>query len=373
MNSKVLVVDDQEHIRQVCQENLEMDGFEVFLAENGKKALEQAKNTNPDVILLDVMMPEMSGWEVLEWLKTNDDCKDISVIMLTAISNPTEQTKALDAGAADFIVKPFDLEVMIARVKAHSELKRAKDKLKKTNKELETRLEQANHLAFIGMESASIAHDLGNVVFQTRIEKILRKKLDKLWNQPGDQETYEDIIGWIKALELSASELESIVRGLAYLSSGKILDKAKTDLVSIVESTTMLYSRRASKQHVEITFEKQSVLVNCDISFSRVIINLLKNALEALSSIPLEERKRKIKISCGEKENEAFFRIEDNGPGIPIELQEKILQGHTTKKNGHGIGLSGSHKIVQRHNGRIEVTSEPGNGAAFTVFLPRVF
>ncbi len=370
MKTKVLVVDDQEDNRRVCQDNLEMDDYDVLLAENGQEALEIVSTKKPDVLLLDVMMPVMSGWDVLKKMKADGSLKEIPVIMLTALSEPRDQTKALEMGASDFIIKPFDIDVMIARIGIHAELKKARDSLKKRNKELTTSLEQARHLAFLGFESSSVAHDLGNVIFQTRIEEILKKKIKNLRDNSDSEKAYMDCMKWVNVLETSNEELEAIVKGLAYLAAGKVLEKVKIDLSELIRLSIQLYSRRIAKESIELGFDLQQVFINCDVSLKRVVINLLKNAMDSLASDPAEEKEKKLKVSCGEKEKEAFFCIEDNGPGIPHDIQGLIFKGHTSKKDGQGLGLPGSQAIVERHDGRIEFFSEPGKGAVFSVFLP---
>lgn len=129
MNTKILVVEDEEHIVELLKFNLEKEGYSVITAENGKMAVEKCENQIPDLVLLDIMIPEIDGYEVLKIIKSNDDTKEIPVIMVTAKATEIDKVIGLEFGADDYITKPFSVRELQARVKAVLRRSKSNDKV----------------------------------------------------------------------------------------------------------------------------------------------------------------------------------------------------------------------------------------------------
>ena len=409
----ILIVDDVPANLNLLTGILKQHGYKVRPAPSGSLALEAARHAPPDLILLDIHMPEMDGFEVCRCLKADDALKEIPVLFISALTETKDKIQAFDAGGVDYITKPFQVEEVLARVRTHMELRRIRRELKRKNKRLkktlndlktaQIRMIQSEKMAALGVLSAGVAHEINNPVnfIKTSILSLQRDVDDllKVANlgasccrdsiEPGCTEIkilqeeleYETILTEIPGLCGSILEgirrTEEIVRSLrTFARHDEMMSKA-VDIHEIIDSALIMLRNRY-KRTVNVVKDYGNVpLICCHVGkMSQLMINVLANAIDAIENKESsEEHQITIKTEALERDNRlyAVVHIADTGTGIPEELIHKVFDPFfTTKEVGKGIGLGLfiTSNIVQEHKGTIEVSSPPGQGATFSIFLP---
>lgn len=361
----VLIVDDVARNIQVVASILQKEGYRMAFAQDGKAALEQVKRTDFDLILLDIMMPEMDGISVCQELKTNPDTRDIPVIFLTAKTEPEDIVKGFETGAVDYVTKPFNSSELLARVKTHLELKAARETLKQNNKELKELNAQKDKFFSI------IAHDLRNPI-QTLLLST------ELLNSSYDSYDDEKKKTYIRRFHKSANHISTLLENLMHWSRaqrGMITPVPnQLDLYTIAAGTLTLLSQQAAGK--EITLESSvprgtPAFADQDM-VQAVFRNLISNAIK------FTPHGGKVEISAQEAGANIRFNITDTGVGMPPETVEKLfrIDGHISAKGtdgekGTGLGLILCKEFVEQNNGTINVDSSEGKGTCFTVLLPK--
>jgi signal transduction histidine kinase len=407
--SRLLLVDDSAVNLDALLATLDQ-GHDLRVAINGQTALDLiATGYLPDLVLLDIMMPGMDGYEVCRRLKENEKTRDIPVIFLTALDSDEDEAKGLELGAVDYITKPFNLAIVRQRVNTQLELKQHRENLQcliaEKNRELiETcnNLKKAHHqmleqekMASIGQLAAGVAHEINNpagfvsanlTTLKTYAGK-LNEALAYLENRlnagadPAVKADIKEMKGKLKLDyiqgdidDLIAESLEgveriaTIVRNLKSFFSFKE-DKAEAvELEKLIESALNIsWNEIKYKATVSKNYQPLPSLSCLPQQLVQVFVNLLVNAAQAI------EEQGEIRIeTCAEK-NWVIARVCDNGSGIAGEDLAKVFEPFfTTKKTGMGIGLGLSicHDIVREHKGSIEVESLAGKGTCFTIKLP---
>jgi signal transduction histidine kinase len=382
----ILIVDDVPINLKVLRAHLEPAGYNVLDAGSGQEALVQAKK-QPDLILLDIMMPEMDGMETCQKLKSNTETAEIPVIFLSALTDPESRTGALAIGGVDFIIKPFDEEELIARVKIHLTLRYQKVQLEKYAAELEQMVEDrtrqlvhADRLATLGTFSAGMAHEINNP--NTFIAGNVQV-LQLFWKSAGPilkKYVHEDTTGRLKKMvdeidHVFADMLEgsrrisNIVNSLkTYARQGGVM-KENMKLAAIVDDAQKLLQHRLKKG---ISFEKSvpdNLFVYCDFqSLSQVFVNLFNNSIDAIHGKP-----GTIEITAQQHNNQIIIQINDTGSGISDRLADKIFDPFFTTKGkarGTGLGLSIVKGIIEKHEGTISLKKNANPGASFEITLP---
>jgi signal transduction histidine kinase len=391
--------------------------FRVRSARNGREGLEAARALHPDLVLTDVMMPEMSGTELCSALKGDAATRAIPVVLVTSKAEREMKIEGLELGADDYVTKPFHPRELLARIRSLVRLRRLQSELairnallESTNLELEStlaelreagvRLVQSERLAAVGELAAGVAHEVNNPVnFATNALKTLRSYVDdirrvtsrfaeldwddaaKLPAQARELERLESEVGF-EDLAGSLAELVEIVteglerthrlvadlRDFASPGAGR---QGDVDIRRGLESTLQLTRHALREASVEVTVEIAEDLPRLTgdaRALNQVFLNLLKNAAEAL-----EDRGGRVKLSAVREGAWVVVRVQDDGPGVAPELHAKLFEPfYSTKEAGRGtgLGLSISHRIVHDHGGSIDVDSAPGRGTTFTVRLP---
>jgi signal transduction histidine kinase len=396
INNSILIVDDIPTNIKVLFDILNQAGFRVTVAKNGQSALAKAKESLPNLILLDVIMPGIDGFETCRYLKAEPKTKDIPVIFMTARSDTVDKVKGLQLGAVDYITKPIQHEEVLARINVHLELRRT-----------QLRLAQEEKMSSLGQLVAGIAHEINNPVnfvygnlihAQNYITDLLN--LIKLYENhtvnpiPEIQKFAQDIeLEFIKqdlpnllsSLAMGTERVEKIVRSLRLFSR---LEDAEFQLFNIhegIDSTIIILSHRlkASATNSEINIIKEYgdiPLVECYAGkLNQVFMNLLANAIDALEESVVNrkidsELTIRIRTAVTDDKKSILVEIADNGVGIPLDVQQTIFeQFYTTKPlgKGTGLGLAIAHEIiVEKHGGSLEVKSTPGEGAQFLITIP---
>ncbi len=398
-NNSILIVDDIPTNIKVLFEILNQAGFRVSVAKNGKSALEKVQETLPNLILLDVMMPGIDGFETCRRLKHNPKTKDIPVIFMTALSETVDKVKGLQIGAVDYITKPIEHEEVLARINVHLELRRT-----------QLKLVQEEKMSSLGQLVAGIAHEInnpinfisGNVIHaQKYIEDLL--KLLHLYeihtpHPIPEIQAYstkieleflkQDLPQLLSSLIMGTERVENIVRSLRLFSR---LDETALQLVQLhdgIDSTLIILGSRIKatslRPNINVVKEYGDLpLVECYAGkLNQVFMNLLSNAIDAIDELidqvktTTKEQSPTIWIRTAVMNDEKSILIEiaDNGVGMPEEVQQRMFdQFFTTKPlgKGTGLGLAIAYEIiVEKHGGTLEVNSSPGKGAQFAITIP---
>lgn len=356
---KLLIVDDEEANIDVLVSTL-ADEYDLAVAIEGQKALELASTLMPDLILLDIMMPGMDGYEVCRQLKADPSTAAIPVIFVTAMTELKNEAQGLGLGAVDYITKPISPPILKARVHTHLQLKNQYDRLKESVTRMEHEEALLQHKAELGIQAGCLAHDLGNILLGSLHVQFLPNSIAE--GVPGREELVENVLLLKENIQLGCEICQGYISFLHNVDEKSELQP----FLPLLQPLDM-FSRKF-RGTLEKDFASDLPLLSCRApQLKRVFINLFVNAAQALEG----QREQNIHLRVWEEEGQIFFRISDNGPGIARENLDRIFdERFTTKEEGIGLGLFLSKQIVELHNGGIEVQSEPGKGTAFTLSFP---
>ncbi|MDI6865919.1 ATP-binding response regulator [Thermodesulfovibrio yellowstonii] len=348
-NQTILIVDDNIDTVELLRKRLKAEGYNTEEAYDGEEALKKVYELYPDLIILDVMMPKMDGYEVCQRLKTDDRTKFIPIIMLTAKSDVESKVKGLDIGADDYVPKPFDYRELSARVRSLITRKETAEKVIE-----EEKTESVRKLI------DSLSHEIRNPIVS--IAGFTKKVYDNL--PPGDPNK-----PYLMTILQEAERLERLLKEILNL---------KMIAIGFLENVNPKIAIEEILEELEKEIEDKAIEVETDFKdvpsfyidkehFKIVLRNIIKNAIEAME----KSEKRLLKISLEQVKNEIEIRISDTGKGIPKELIKKIFDPFfTSKVYGPGLGLSVALTIVQYYKGFISVESEPGKGSTFIIRIP---
>lgn len=362
--SLILVVDDNPINIQVVGTHLRKGDVEIAVASSGAKALSIVERKRPDLILLDIMMPEMDGYEVCATLKKNPETDKIPIIFLTAKSNPDDAIKAFELGAVDYITKPFNAAELRARVGAHLNLKLYQDRLVRQSALLEQLNAEKNE--FLGIA----AHDLKNPIYNiTMLAKILRDEEDI------SKEDLSEYSGDIVRTSEGMLELIGNLLDINAIEQGKVkFDIRDVDISRLAKDAAKNYGAKARDKDIELVGEIADGKICAKADFqaaSQTIDNLLSNAVK------YSPYGKKVFIRAKQENEFAVIEIEDQGPGFTEEDKKKLFGKFerlsaqpTGNEHSTGLGLSIVKKYVDAMKGEIECVSETGKGAKFIVKLP---
>jgi signal transduction histidine kinase len=410
----ILIVDDNPTNLSVLSEALKSAGFRFRVAVDGESALAQVERKLPELILLDVQMPGIDGFETCRRLKVNPDTQNIPVIFTTALNDIDSKIKGFSVGAVDYIPKPFTQEEVIARVRVHLQLKQLTDDLEAQVRDRTAALQQAQvqlvqqeKLATLGEMMAGVAHEINNPVsFISNNLDPLKEYLDgitELLNLYQDEYpkptppiadaiddldlefVLEDAAKILDSLHLGAERIRNISTSLRNFARSDSTTRSPADLHQGIDSTLMILQHRlkakGDRPAIEILKSYGEIpLVSCYAGqMNQVFMNLLANAIDAL-----EEAIQAGKLSTPQihirtelaAENTVIICIADNGPGIPDDIQPRLFEPLFTTKpvgKGTGLGLAIAHQIVvERHGGSLTVHSQPDQGSEFVITLPLI-
>jgi len=355
----ILIVDDVEENVQLLGNILQEQNFDVSFASNGKYALEVLETETPDLIMLDIMMPYMDGFEICKKIKENPRNKDIPIIFLTAKTQKEDIIKGFDMGAVDYVTKPFELSELLARVNTHLSLKLAKDELKESN------LTKSKFFSIItndikdillGIRSFSSfmlqeinLNDYGNV---TKYAKILNNDASKLY------EFTENIIEWVN---IQTNNFES--------SNKKIKIKELVNEVLKSFSKYIVFKKLTIEEYVD-----EKLIIDTDLKAVSTILNKLLN-----NSIKYSYPNGKITIKAFDKEKHFEISIIDDGVGIEQTVANKIFRldtpypktTGTNNEGGTGLGLIICKSLVEKIEGKIWLESKRHKGTTVYFTIPK--
>ena len=361
---KILIVDDTPANIDVLDLFLEKEGYKISVAQSGDSALDLANRISPDLILLDVMMPGIDGFETCRRLKSSEKTGDIPVIFITARNEPSDIVKGFSVGGVDYITKPFSQEEVCARVHLHLKLKTLMAALETKNQKLAELNDLKNK--FLGMAS----HDLRNPISTIQgFSKILLDHGETL-----AEDAKKEFLQSIHKVSNDMLTLLGDLLNISTIESGKLdLQVKMGSLKNLVEERVRMYQVMAERKNLVTHLDIEEM---ADFSFdpnriSQVIDNLLSNAIKFSPS------GKDIYIWLGQKNGQARFSVRDQGPGISPEDQDKLFKHFqklkarpTADESSHGLGLAIAKKMVEAHKGKITVESQPGSGATFSFSIP---
>ncbi|MCK5136302.1 MAG: hybrid sensor histidine kinase/response regulator [Bacteroidales bacterium] len=368
----VLIVDDINENLQVLGAILDEQDIEFSYATNGKEALEAVSFNKPDLILLDVNMSGMTGFEVCEILKKDPDKKDIPVIFLTAKAEPDDIITGLTVGGIDYITKPFNSKELITRVKSHLELSISKQIISTQNEQLKKlNFELREAIAAKDKFFSIIAHDLKDP-FHTLIgfSNLLLSTFDD--RKPED---IKRLLKYINQSSLHGFDLLNNLLEWSRTQTGSIkYNPVRVNLSFMVDELLLLLSPSAEKKEIHLT---SGIPVDCtaiadEKMIQTVIRNLVSNALK------YTEPGGDVRIESRDMGDEIEISVSDTGLGIPKENLGKLFSisknystPGTSNERGTGLGLLLCKEFVEKNRGRIRIKSEPGEGSTFSFTIPQ--
>ncbi|MBD2001863.1 MULTISPECIES: hybrid sensor histidine kinase/response regulator [Cyanophyceae] len=429
----ILVIDDNPTNLEVLYNTLASSGYEVLVEMDGFGGMEQAKSYQPDLILLDVQMPGIDGFETCRKLQFDPSTKNIPVIFMTAMTDTTDKVKGLNLGAVDYITKPFRQEEALARIQTHLKIRRLSLELEQQKQELEQVVEkrtseltytlqelkktqlqliQNEKLSTIGQLVAGIAHEINNPVgcITGNLEQAnlaVKDAVDYIrlyqttFPNPGIQieqkaeeidieYLLEDLPKMFLSMQTGIERIRNISTSLRTFSRADVDCKVSVNIHEGLESTLMILQHRLKAQDYRPAIQvikkyAEIPKVECYLGqLNQVFMNILANAIDALEEANLGRSYEAIKASPNQiivetemkNEQQVAIRIVDNGMGMTKDVKQRIFDHLFTTKpvgKGTGLGLTIAHQIiVEKHGGTIEVNSEWGGGTEFAIALPIV-
>ncbi|MDZ8053161.1 MAG: response regulator [Aulosira sp. ZfuVER01] len=421
----ILLVDDNPNNLKVLSEAIQGCGWKALMATDGESAIEQTEYAHPDLILLDVMMPGLDGFETCRRLKANPLTQNTPVIFMTALSDATDKVKGLEIGAVDYITKPFQQEEVIARLKLHLKIshltKTLEERVQERTAELSQSLQQlkqtqlqliqSEKMSTLGQLVAGIGHEINNPVGfingnYSHIEQYVKDLLrllhlyqEKLPHPDADIEELvkeidlayltEDLPKLLASMAQGIERLKEISLSLRTFARSDMSSKVEYQIHEGINSTLMLLKHRLKgngdrpKIQVVTKYGKLPPIACYPGQLNQVFMNIIANAIDAFDDcdrnqcypeIAAEPNTITIATSIEPQQKTVTICIEDNGPGMIPEVQAQIFEPSFTTKpvgKGTGLGLAISYQIiVDKHNGQINCLSSPGKGTTFIMILP---
>ncbi len=348
MKKDILIVEDDQDCAELLCFHLQKENYQTKIARNGEEAINAVQYQTPDVVLLDIMLPELNGWEVCRILRESSKGKCLPIIMLTALSDEEARIKGLSLGADDYISKPYSMKELLLKVRKHIDQQQTLRQLQARERELDTALryvihELLNSLNTIGgYSSLALRKDIGNKFMRT--------------------------------INSAAAHAESLLRDASLLSRlenrGEPLRSESIQIGSLVEEVVELFGDAAKKSNIEI------VIVNSTMSsvwgnrtaLRQVLINLLSNAIK------YNRDRGKVWIYFGISAEQIDVSVKDEGCGILCDELPRIFDkfyraSGSEGRKGAGLGLYIVKLLAESMGGKITVVSNQGIGSTFTLSL----
>ncbi len=420
IQQSILIVDDNISNLQILANIISAENYRIAMAKDGVSALDFITREKPDLILLDIMMPMMDGFEVCRRLKSRKDAKEIPIIFISALTDTASKIKGFDAGGVDYITKPFHNKEVLARISAHlhiqtlqkslqeknillqqeveerkqieKELRTAKKALETANKNLEKRVQdelekrlkqqqlliQKSKLESLGKMAAGIAHEINQPL--TGISMGLDNILFKL---SSDKITDEYLTKKINYFQEDINRINHIINHIRTFSRDQTSVLFENiDVNEVCKNTLLMLETQYKHHNIEITLNLDNtvgLVVGNKYKLEQVILNILSNARDAVdqqyNTVRNSSYKKYIKIKTFRVSDHICIEIEDNGTGISEEDKNNIFDPFFTTKSpeqGTGLGLSISYGIIKDMKGEISVNSEFNEYTVMKISLPAV-
>ncbi|HRI63414.1 MAG TPA: ATP-binding protein [Polyangium sp.] len=426
---RILAVDDEPVNLQVIKNQLALKNYDVMTVQSGEEALVAIEEWRPDLVLLDVMMPRLSGYDVCRQLRATHPAAELPVLMLTAKDRVSDLVEAMAVGANDYLTKPFVKDELLARVgtqlhlgRANMELRVAKEQLEEygrtlerkvevrtlelaeTNaqlsralrelREVQNRLVEGEKLAALGTLTAGVAHEIQNplnfvnnfargaVELVGELRELLAANEGALSDEAATDvnELIDELSSSVLLIEKHGIRTADIVNRMRNHAGSATVPQTMVDMGALVTEYVEL-ARKEKNADVEVTFDLEPLtpigVFREDLG--RAVLNIVQNGIYAA----LDRARREpsgfrpaIHVCAREEDKHIEVRIRDNGLGIPADVQPRIYDPFFTTKpsgQGMGLGLSLTYDIIGRiHSGELSFVSEPGHYTEFIIKLPKV-
>jgi len=364
----ILAVDDQPDNLRLLATLLSDRGYKVRKALNGQLALTTIQVSPPDLVLLDINMPDMNGYEVCAQLKASESSRDIPIIFVSGLGEVIDKVKAFEVGAADYITKPFQLEEVIARVEHQLTIRRQQAQIQAQNQQLQTALRQEQHLndlksRFVSMVSHEFRNPLTTILMTTEL---------LLSGKSPPEKTHNHLIR-IRQLGNELTHLVDEVLDLSQVESGKLEFAPRSlNLTTFCqELVDEMRSSLGSRHNLVLIHPDTDITADLDQQILRhILTNLFSNAIKYSpdgSTVTFI-------LTC--QPTAVCLQVQDQGIGIPDADQAHLFTafhraGNVDKIPGTGLGLNIVKTMVDLHGGKLTVSSQVGMGSTFTVELPK--
>jgi signal transduction histidine kinase len=375
----VLVADDEPDMRRFLV--MQLENVDVVEARDGAEALALAKQHVPVLALIDHMMPEMDGVEVCRAIRENHATREMPIIMLTARADEQTKLQALDAGASDFLTKPFSSSELVLRLRNQLIMAAIRRELADLNRELAAAMEKLKEnevllvrnekLSGLGQMSAGIIHEINNPLNYARAGLHALNSFKR--SLPADDhEDYAEIVGDISE---GVERVAQIVADLRQFTRDDDRIGGEADLANVIERSRRLVSHQLGEK-IAFNYKgpAQASATGNPNQLVQVFVNLFQNAVDAIQQ-RIDEKggdPGRVDVSLRAAAGGWEVTVWDNGAGIPREIIHKIYDPFFTSKDvgkGMGLGLSITHQILGRHGAHIEVDTKPGEFTCFTIFF----
>ncbi|UIE40151.1 ATP-binding response regulator [Leptodesmis sichuanensis] len=369
---RILVVDDSPDNLFLIQATLEDDGYQISLAEDGKTALALVEKLLPDLILLDVMMPEMDGYEVTERIRQNPKLPYIPILLITAHER-SSVVKGLDIGADDFIRKPVDIDELLARVRSLLRLKHSIDEREQMVRQREDFVSRLTH----DLRTPLVAADRMLLLFQQEAFGAL------------PQEMHEAVDSMARSNHKLLQMVNTLLEVYRHEAGCKTLIFNPVEVQELAQEVMQELKPLAEERGLKLTVAVEqsleagteghltTVVMGDRLELHRVLTNLVGNAIKFTEqgAITIHVAGAPVGGTPNQPDQKSYVTIavQDTGVGIPADEQATLFERFHSgehKRSGSGLGLYLSRRIVESHQGTINVRSQPGKGSVFTIRLP---
>lgn len=358
----VLIVDDMAINLRIAAEVLR-EHYRIIIADNGEKAIMAAKEKLPDLILLDIMMPEVSGLQVAKILSNDPETSEIPIIFLTAKTQPEDTVEAFNAGGVDYITKPFQRPELLQRIKTHIQISRQKKELYQTGLQLKQLNEEKNKLFSV------VAHDMRNFVGGSlTLMKMTHANLDS-FDKPAIEERIREVIVNLERTTVLMNELLS-------------WSKRHANRIDFNPEYFGLYPE-IQKNFInwELTAREKNIRLVNQVDENRQVFgdkNMINTVLRNLIHNAIKYTPNSGTVTVKEVTSDGYncISVIDTGIGIPEQNLEAIFEesfestADTTGKKGTAVGLKLCREYIKKHQGIIYAENNPEGGSRFEVMLP---
>ncbi len=365
----ILIVDDTLASLQLLAGALRNRGYRVRPVPSGKLALQTARAEAPDLVLLDILMPEMNGYEVCAAFKADPELAQIPILFISGMQDTEDKVRAFEAGGVDYVTKPLQLQEIEARVHTHLELARQRKEIERQNRALDEsyrRLQETESLrdSLVHLLVHDLRSPLTAISGHLELALMEPEKLDA------------DILRYLSSCSRSVKGLCSMVTAIldvSRLEAGQMpIERQRVDLKELVGSAVGTVEVLAANHELALDLPEASLPAFCDPGLTeRIVVNLVSNAVK-------HTRKGTRIVVKLEREPERFrISVSDNGPGIPPEYRERIfekfgqVEGRKSgQKLSSGLGLTYCKLAAEAQGGRVGLESEEGVGSTFWFSVP---